>query len=406
MKWAAAAAAVAVAVGIPGAARGEGAATLPAGVWKADVRYLAVAGGPVRVRRSLVVPAELLGSLGLAPTGGAPAEAEAEDLELGELDLEVEFGAQVLAPGLSYGVTDWLSVGFVLPVFLDGAVVVRRFEYEGAWGYNPEFRGDRSRSLLLPAFDARAGGGAAGLQRALVEGFEYEPIDDVHARGLGDLIVAARARLWQTRHTVAALQPELLVPTGATDDPDNLIDFGLGDGHLDLGATFLLDVALTRSTILGLEAGATHTFPHMTTARVYQDPAFPIAARAPWPEPYAFIGYQRPVQRDPGEIVELGAAITQTLHPAWSLTGRYGLLASASDHFSDATSRLPALEQDTSRLVHTAGAALRFTLVDSFLRGHAPLPLELSLDLARTFSTTPQANMTMVTATATLFLGG
>jgi hypothetical protein len=324
----------------------------------------------------------------------------------GEVHLEVELGAQVLAPGLSYGLTDWLSVAAVVPVFLDGAVVVRRFDYEGAWGYNPAFRDDHSRSLLLPAFDARSVPGAAGLQRALVEGFEYDPIEDVHTRGLGDVIVAARARLFETRTALAAVQPELLLPTGATDDPDNLIDFGLGDGHVDLGATLLLDVALARTTILGLEAGATHTFPHMTTARVYQDPDFPLAAREPWPEPYAFIGYQRPVQRDPGEVVKLAAAVTQALHPAWQITARYGFLASPSDRFSDAASRLPALEADTARRVHTAGGGLRFTLVDAFLRGRAPVPLEVDVDLARSFSaTTPEAELTTLTATATLFFG-
>ena len=48
--------------------------------------------------------------------------------------------------------------------------------------------------------------------------------------------------------------------------------------------------------------------------------------------------------------------------------------------------------------------ALRFTLVDSFLRGAAPLPFELELDLAHSFSDAPEAAMTILTATATLFL--
>lgn len=383
-----------------GAAWADSARTLPAGVWKADARYLFVAGEPIRMHRSLVVPGEMLAPLGLAEEL-RPGEAE---LPLAELDLEVQLRAQVLAPGLSYGITDWLSVGAVVPVLVEGAVVVRRFDVEGSWGYNPEFAKDRSRSLLLPAFDARAVNGAAGLQRALVEGFEYEPIRDFHTRGLGDIIVAARGRLWESARTVAAIQPELTLPTGATDDPDNLIDFGPGDGHVDLGATFLADVALGASSVLGLRAGATHTFAHSTTARVYLDPAFPLASRSPLPEPYTFIGYQRPVLRDPGEVLELGAELTQVLHPAWHVTARYGFLASARDQFSDATSRLPALEHGTERRVHTAGAAVRFTLVDLFLRGRAFAPLDLELDLARSFSSsTPEAAMTTVTATATLF---
>lgn len=383
-------------------ARADTARTLPAGIWKADVRYLALAGGPIRFRRSLVVPGELLGSLGLSPSGGAPARPD--DLSLGEIDLELDFAAQVLAPGLSYGVTDWLSVGFAVPVFLDAAVHVRRFDYAGDWGYNPEFPADRSRSLLLPAFDARAVTGAAGLQRALVEAFEYEPIEDVHASGLGDMIVGARARLWQTRRTLAAVQPELLLPTGATDDPDNLIDLGLGDGHTDLGATFLVDVAIARGTLLGLSAGATHSFPHLTTARVYRDPAFPLASRTPWPAPYSFVGSQGTVERDPGDVLEIGAGLTQELHRAWQITARYAYLTEGADHISDGAGRLPALEAGTAKHVHTAGGGLRFTLVDSFRHGRAPLPLELELELARSFSPTPEAAMTTLTATATIFL--
>ena len=292
----------------------------------------------------------------------------------------------------------------MVPVFLDAAVLVRRFDYTGDWGYNPDFAGDRSRSLVLPAFDARAVTGAAGLQRALVEAFEYEPIADVHRSGLGDLRLGGRGRLWQSARTAAAIQSELLLPTGATEDPDNLIDFGPGDGHWDLGATLLVDLALARSTILGLSAGASHSFPHLTTARVYRDPAFPLASRTRWPAPYSFVGWQRSVERDPGDVAELGAAVTQRLHPAWQLTARARTLVEGSGHFSDGATRLPALEADTAKTVHTAGAGLRFTLVDSFLRGRAPLPLEIDLDLARSFSTTPEAAMTTVTATATLYL--
>jgi len=389
--------------GVAPTARADTARTLPAGTWKADVRYIAVAGGPIRMRRSLVVPGELLGSLGLSPTGGGAA-AEPEDLPLGELDLELSFGAQVLAPGLSYGVSDWLSVGFAVPVFLDASVHVRRFDYAGDWGYNPEFPADRSRSLLLPAFDSRAVGGAAGLQRALVEAFEYEPIEDVHTSGLGDMVVAARARLWQTPRSLAAVQPELLLPTGATEDPDNLIDIGLGDGHTDLGARFLVDVALARSTILGLVTSATHSFPHVMNARVYQDPSFPLASRTPWPAPYSFIGYERTVLRDPGDVFTFAAGLTQELTSAWQATARCEYLTAGRDHFTDGDERLPALEVGTARSVTTAGGGLRFTLVDSFLRGRAPLPLELELDVAHSFSSTPEAAMTTVTATATIYL--
>jgi hypothetical protein len=376
-------------------ARADSARTLPADTWRADVRYVAVAGAPIRLHRALVAPGELLAPLGLA--------ADSEGLPLGELDLELDFAAQVLAPGLSYGITDWLSFGVVVPVFLDAAVHVRRFDYTGDWGYNPAFPADRSRSLLLPAFDARAVTGADGLQRALVEAFEYEPIDDFHTRGLGDLIVGARARLWQTRRTLAAIQPELLLPTGATEDPDNLIDFGLGDGHVDLGATALVDLVLARPTILGLSAGATHSFPHLATTRVYQDASFPLASRTPWPAPYSFVGSRRTVWRDPGDTLEVGAALTQELHPTWQVSGRYAYLTRGADHFADGSTRLPAMEASTARQVHTAGAGLRFTLVESFLRGRAPLPLAIDLDLARSFSSTPEAAMTVVTATATLF---
>jgi hypothetical protein len=384
-------------------ARADTARTLPAGTWKADVRYIAVAGGPIRLHQALVVPGDLLGSFGLTAGGGAAATPD--DLPLGELDLELTFGAQLLAPGLSHGITDWLSVGLAVPVFLDASVHVRRFDYAGDWGYNPEFPADRSRSLLLPAFDARAVTGVAGLQRALVEAFEYEPIQDVHTSGLGDMVIGARARLWQKPRTVAAIQPELLLPTGATDDPDNLIDFGLGDGHVDLGATLLVDLALARGTVLGMSAGATHSFPHLMTARVYQDPSFPLASRTPWPAPYTFVGSQRTVERDPGDTLSVGAGLTHELAERWQLSARYGFRASGADHFSDGASRLPALEADTARRVHTAGGGLRYTLVDSYLRGRAPAPLEIDLDLARAFSATPEAAMTIVTATATVFFG-
>ena len=110
------------------------------------------------------------------------------------------------------------------------------------------------------------------------------------------------------------------------------------------------------------------------------------------------------VERDPGDVARLGAGLTHR-SDRWQMSGRYGFAAEGPDHVADGGGRLPALEANTAKQVHEVGGGVRYSRVDAFLRGRAPFPIELDVDLARTFSAAPEAQMTIATVTASLFFG-
>lgn len=379
---------------------GDSTDTLPGGLFGAMVNYVHADTGELTQRGAL------------ARDGGGD---EGADLLRQLLDPSSDFGsaliryrasAEVIAPSVFYGVTDWLSAGVVLPVFVSARVDLRELQVgTGAIGYNPDFSGDMERqSPVLSAGDPRALSGAEGVRRVLTDVFEYERLDNWRGRGLGDLQVLGRLRPLATRHLRAAIQPGVQLPTGTADDPDNLVDFGLGSGQVDAGALAMIDLLPAPWLRLDMRAGYTWQLPNHQRARVYEEASIPLAPVDPLPDQYGNLGREREVVRDLGDVWQVGA----TLRLGRGLIyggGSWDYWEKTADAFSSDAGPHLAMSLGTAFSVTTYGGHLGVDLVPSFLAGKSPLPVSFDVAVSRSVSDQITSNLTTVLTRVTLYFG-
>ncbi len=382
---------------IPGAS-GDSTLVLPQGIFKTDVRYVYAWTGYRQLRGTPQFDGDEQSALfaDLAGMGGA----------FGESSVTYSATAKVFAPSIFYGVTDRIAVGVALPVFLDASVKLHGFDVEtGALGYNPDFTSDMERqSPVLSVSDPRAVSGAEGAKRVLSEVFRYEPLEDWSGSGVGDLQAISRAALYERGRARIAAQANVKIPTGTTDDPDNLIDLGLGSGQVDASALALVDVHITDPLVWNLRTGYTAQLPNHQRARVYENESLPFAPRTPLPGAYAELGRTRDVVRDLGDVWQVGSSLTFQRDTLVVGAG-YDLYAKGEDHYRSDAGDHPAMSAGTDLVVHVVSGQIGLDWSRAFLRGDFPVPVILNLSLSQAISRDVPSNVSIATATATLFLG-
>jgi hypothetical protein len=393
-----------VAVTAPALARaqwpGNTADTLPRGIFSGQINYVHSDTGLRSQRGALTRDEEPAQEATLLTDLIGPSST------FGNALVEYRATADVLAPALFYGLHERLSVGFFLPVYLDARVEIHQLQVgTGALGYNQDFAEDMDhQSPVLRAGDPRALQGAEGVQRILTDVFHYQPLETWQSSGLGDLQLIARVKLHSSEHVRIAVQPGAEVPTGAPDDPDNLVDFGLGTGQLDLGALGLVDLAPRPWLVLNLRGGYVWQLPNEQRARVYEDATIPVAPIEPLPEQFGNLGRERQVVRDLGDLWQLGA----TLHLRSGLlfaTACYETVVKGRDRYSSSAGVHPAMAVGTDYDVSLIGGSVGLDLVRPFMRGKAPLPIMVELIVSQTRSSLPTENRTSAMTKLTLFFG-
>lgn len=397
-------AAVALVLGCPLAASaqvaGDSTRVLPRGLFRADVRYVYANTGLRSQKGALSQDDDLADKVGLL------TELVGSAADFGDTLVQYRGSAQVVAPSLFYGLLDRISVGFVLPVFLDARVDLERLQVEtGAVGYNPDFITDMTRqSPVLSASDPRAIPGADGVRRLVTDVFQYEPLEDWSGSGIGDLQLISRALAYSGAALKAGGQLAVQVPTGKADNPNNLLDFGLGGGQVDVGFLGLFDLTPTPWLIINLRGGYTFQLANEETTRVYDDASLPLAPVSQLPEQYADLGQQRDVVRDLGDVWQVGSSM-RVERGIWIAAAGYDYFSKAQDRYRSDAGAHPAMGSYTDYYVHSVSGTVGIDLVRSFLRGSAPVPMTFELSLTQAFSDREASNMTMAQATTTLYFG-
>jgi hypothetical protein len=391
----------------PVAAQAQSAELLPQGIFKADAIYVHANTGVRRVHSSLDAGsagnagsgADLVSGLaGLGPTASGDV--------FGNSYLEFSASANVIAPSLFYGLTDWLTLGFAVPIFLDAKVSLHHLEVgTGSLGYNTDFAADMARqSPVISVSDPRAAAGGEGIKRMLVDVFQYEELEDWESSGLGDIIVAGRVGLLNRSWIRAALQPSLVVPTGEPESPHNLVDFGLGGGQWDIGGLALVDFVLHDNFMLNVRGGHTVQLANQQEARIYELSDVPIAPRERLSGEYAQLGTSGQVLRDLGDVTQGGASL-RYMRGIFAIGAGYDLHYKGKDRYQQNGVRFAAMEANTDFMIHTASAEIAFNWVNAFLAGNAPAPVEVSARLSQSISEKETEILTQAMFTTTLFFG-
>lgn len=158
-------------------------------------------------------------------------------LSAGTLGIDAVAQERVFALTYNYGLTDWLSIGFGLPIIHAEIQVQKQMSgintaediYEAVQGNFVPFQND-----LYPALNTLRSLDPQTIQNAIIAA-GYQPIEEYSETALGDLGIGARIRYFSYEFEnagslLASLQPEVFLPTGKTQAPDQLVGIDFGDG--------------------------------------------------------------------------------------------------------------------------------------------------------------------------------
>ena len=310
---------------------------------------------------------------------------------LGNVAFDYDVEAVLLVPFIAYGVTDWLSLAVSLPLYLKATTRLRRLDVgTGFIGYNGSYLDDpQNNPPLVPSWNEHAVTDTEAVRRLVDEFFEYEPLDDWQGRGIGDLILAARARVVERSAWRVAAQVSVALPTGRVDDPGNLTDWGFGDGQTDLSVGVLADLIPLHRLTLTAEVSYTIQLPDTADLRVYPFESLPLAPKTRKPGLYNVLGQQAVVDRDLGDVLYAGVRGEYLLLGWTFLYGGYAFAYRLRDSFelaSDPQVDLSAMEVETSAWVHTLELGFGVDALELFRRGRFPVPAYLKAIVSKGFS--------------------
>jgi len=370
--------------------------TLPRGVFNAEVAsYFALVGPPVFYWEGLGGTGGRQVTVGRLPRLSAAGQAfsrvdpASADGNLAEVDLDYNVSASLLVPSLYYGLTDWLSVGFAWPIYLRAATEIEHLTVgTGSLGYNARYPEDPQNARpVVTASDPAAVVGTEGVLRLAEEYFEYAPVRDWDDGGPGDLYLGSRLRLFEHPWVRLAGQLTVVVPVGQTDDPDHLVDWGLGDGQTDLSFSVLFDLCAIDNLLLSLELTYTVQLPDSERMRVYPFADFPFAPKTRKPGVYALLGEEMEVDRDLGDVIFFGLSARYTVLDWWVLGAGYSFDHRFGDTYEGPQGRtLDALAEGTSYHRHNVSGGVGLSTLVPFQKKRFPAPLYAHLLLSKTFS--------------------
>lgn len=294
--------------------------------------------------------------------------------------------ADVYGLGLAaeLGLTDVLTVGVVVPILSTHTRVDRLTLRPGNLGRNP---GDgpvsRSHASILPVdHDADrltpevSPLGVDGVQDLLEGELGYRRLGDRSRRGVGDIEVGFKAlllpTLWANPVWHAAVQAGVRLPTGAVDDPDDLMDLPHGDGQTDLVVALLSDLyPMGRD---GLRANVslryTNQLPDRQRLRVPADANLPIAGKDAIEE----------VRRDLGDWIEVDLGLYLPVASVLTVSGRYLMVHKWKDRVEgDLGLSYDALTAETALEQHLVEAGVGFSTLPWVARDGFPVPLDITL---------------------------
>jgi hypothetical protein len=168
------------------------------------------------------------------------------------------------------------------------------------------------------------------------------------------------------------------LPTGKIDNPDIPLDFGSGDGQLDLEGGAFTDLRWTR---VGVRAEARYGVQQKTDL---------VRRIAPPDVIFATASSRALVTWTPGSYLSLETAPSWYLADEFAVGATYRLWSKQGDEYVLAGPALDEggfdpslLEQETEETLHEVGLGFAFSTITSWREGRASVPFEVRLAVRR-----------------------
>ncbi|HEX6370996.1 MAG TPA: hypothetical protein VF006_18900 [Longimicrobium sp.] len=351
--------------------------------------------------------------------------------------LSLRFAGDVRSVPFSvrYGLTHRLTVFATLPLERSGTVVFGPYLAGATLGLNPDSIANRAVLAAVNPRFAALGGGLLLPTAGSDEGIELQSrlreigegdtlalptravnfadllarpalralLTDAEAAALGigstrrpyhlgDIQLGARFLLiagppgWPFPDTIVrrslrtTVGVRLRLPTGS-GDTRVATELPPGGGHLGLGVDVLNDVFLTRRWYVNVSASGDW----LLSADVLRQ-AFTAG------QPFPVDTTLNTLRRAPGPRLAFSVTPRWRLTDEISFSGEYAVLAQARTRYEAGDSVLPSvLDWRTGGALHALGLGIRYSSLQAFARGRAPVPFELTLSASEAVLGTVQA---------------
>ncbi|OUR96654.1 hypothetical protein A9Q84_09935 [Halobacteriovorax marinus] len=297
-----------------------------------------------------------------------------EDFSFGEYSAEGKGEVSVNGFGLGWGLTNRLTAYFSVRVYSANV----ELSIERTKGNNHQNTVNQlnqntnltSEQRLIKDITAQLPDAKKELlQSIIVNYYNYKPIGNWEAQGLGDLEVGAIYRLTDASNWGAAIAGGLVLPTGRIDDPDILQDISFGDGQTDVFAELLIGRRLFYKSI-DLDLGIRYTYQTASTKnlRVPESYEFPLSK------------YKSDFKEKLGNKLELTVGPTFEINKQYSIAAAYGYQNQGKAKYeSEHTLANEILARNSDSESHNVKLSAQFNTVNLYKAHQFVMPLAVTL---------------------------
>lgn len=310
----------------------------------------------------------------------------ASEINLGKIDLNPKINVKAHVFGLAWGLNDWLMVAGGFPMMnasvdVSGGYINTGAITNTALGLN---------SVTDPSVAPKASAMAQVLQQSIepilrgevlqgiiVNEFQYKPVGDWTASGIGDtsLFLQALAINWDFYKNGYKLGVEL--PTGRKDDPDNLVDVPFGKGYTASFAEILNDFfVIPEYLTLSLNARYQYNWAADRTFRLAPSTSFPLSAE------------KENINYKPGNAWGTFFEASTRIARSVSISTGYSIKEKSKDSIRGIRRDYDygILEHATASRTNAVMAKISYSTVDMFLRNKFPMPFKVGATVSRVVS--------------------
>ena len=295
---------------------------------------------------------------------------------IGDTVVDFEYEFRDLIINYQYGLSDKITIGVKIPYYWNKTNLKEaRVDTSGAT--QPVLDG-----LLGAGFPAGASSTDAAVT-ALVLGsleappYSFEPFESWDDAGLSDIELGLRYQYLKNDEWRLAFTGGLRLPTGETDDPDNLIDTEFGSGAMALLFRFNQDYVGIENLLLNFTVKYDWVLPDEETVRVLNGSDMPLAPAA----------NKEKVDRDQGDTFALELYGDWSVSDIWSVNALYTWAVRQKDEVDgNLFPSYDALEDETDADHQSITAGVTYSTVSRYMDEKASVPLEVGLSYESVFA--------------------
>jgi len=295
---------------------------------------------------------------------------------IGDTVVDFDYDFRDLIINYQYGLTDRVTIGIMIPYYWNKTNLKEaRVDTSGATQAVLD-------GLLGPGFPAGAATTDAVVTAFVLGAIEspplsFEPFESWDGGGLSDIEVGLRYQYFNDDIWRLAFTGGVRLPTGKTDDPDNLIDTEFGSGAAALLLRFNQDYVGIENLLLNLTLKYDWVLPDKETLRILDDPNLPPAPAA----------NREKVDRDLGDTLAIELYGDWSVNESWSVSTLYTWAVRQKDEIDGNLGlAYESMEDETDADHQALTVGVTYSTVSRYLEDQVNIPFEVGLSYENVFA--------------------